>query len=284
MNRKGIWVLAAILILAAGCAPKADAPKDVAAVKAMSVTYSEAATAGDASAIVSSFYADDAVRLDCNAPIRIGKDAIRSSLQSFFDQYNHQETDVAEEVHVIGDLAFARGTFSTKDSPKVPGGAVIEDKGKWVTVYRRQPGGAWKGIVDIWNSDQPVAQVLMPASADEYALLQLERDWTAAWLKQDPAALDGVLADEFVENYQGQTTTKKQMIANMKAGVNKIESSDVMDMRAVVFGDDGVVNGVSTVKGTERGKAVDRKMRWTDVYEKRDGRWRAVVSYIFEIK
>jgi hypothetical protein len=93
-------------------------------------------------------------------------------------------------------------------------------------------------IVDLWNSDLPVAQVLAPASADEQALLQLERDWA------------------------------------------KVEFSEVSDMRAVVFGDHAVVNGISSVNGLERGKDTREKLRWTDIYEKRDGRWRAVSSYM----
>ena len=46
MNRKGIWVLAVIMMVAAGCAPKADNPKDVAAIKEMSTAWGQAATKG----------------------------------------------------------------------------------------------------------------------------------------------------------------------------------------------------------------------------------------------
>jgi len=283
MNRKGILVLVVIVALVAGCAPKADAPKDVAAIKAMVAAYGQAASAGDVTA-VSDQYTDDSVRLEPNAPMLVGKEAIRSGWQKWLDQYRHEEVDVAEDVRVVGDLAFARGTYTAKATPKVPGGAVNDDKGKWVSIYRRQSGGSWKIAVDIWNSDLPVAQTLSPGSVDEQMLLQIERDWTAAWLKQDPAALDIILGEGFVENYQGKTTTKKQMIADMKAGVTKIESTNVSDMRAVVFGDQAVVNGISASKGTERGKAINRKMRWTDVYEKRDGQWRARASYIADIE
>jgi hypothetical protein len=139
-------------------------------------------------------------------------------------------------------------------------------------------------IVDIWNSDMPPVQVLVPASADEQALLQLERDWMAAWLKQDSVAIEAILADGFVENANGQATMKKQYVADWKAGIYKVEFSEVSDMRAVVFGDQAVVNGISTSKYTMRGKDASGKSRWTDVFEKRDGRWRAVVSYIFKIE
>lgn len=283
MDRKGIWVLAAILTLVAGCAPKADAPEDVAAIKGMAIAWGQAETAGDAAAL-SDQYADDAVQLPPNGPIRVGKEAIHSALRTDFDQYIHEAADVAEDVRVAGDLAFARGTYTTKMTPKVPGAAVIDDKGKWLTAYRRQSDGSWKIVVDIWNSDLPVAQVLSPASADEQALLQIERDWEAAWLNMDATAMDGILADGFVENNQGQSTMKKQYLADMKAGIYKVESAEVSDMRVVVFGDRAVVNGISTSKYTLRGKDAGGKTRWTDVFEKRDGRWRAVVSYLAKME
>jgi len=283
MNRKGIWILAVILMVAAGCAPKADNPKDVAAIKEMSTAWGQAATKGDVTALAGQF-ADDAVRLFPNAPMIAGKEAIAKTIQATIDRYRQEETDVAEDVHVVGDLGYAVGTYVYRATAKVPGEALIEDKGKYVDIYRRQSDGSWKIIVDIPNSDLPAVQTLMPSTPDELALLQLERDWMATWQKQDPVTLDGILADGFVENYQGQTTTKKQMIADMKAGIRKVESAEVSDMRAVVFGDQAIVNGISTAKGTERGKIVDSRMRYTDVFEKRDGRWRARCSYIADIK
>ena len=283
MDRKSIWVLAGILIVAAGCAPKADAPKDVAAIKALAVAWGPAITAGNAAALTEQF-ADGAIRLPPNGPIQVGKEAILSSLRAFLDLYSVEEVDVAEDVRVVGDLAFARGTGASKSTPKLPGAAIIDDKGKWVSVYRRQSDGSWKIVIDIWNSDLPAIQTLSPGSADEQALLQLEQDWTAAWLKQDAAAIDAILAEGYVENANGQTTPKKQYVADMKAGIYKVESSEASDMRAVVFGDQAVVNGISMTKGTKRGKDDSGKRRWTDVYEKRDGRWRAVVSYIVNIE
>jgi len=283
MKRWSIGVLGTILIVAAGCAPKADAPEDVAAIKAMSTAWGQAQTAGDAAALADQ-YAENAVRLDPNAPMKIGKETIHSALRAYFDQYRDEAVDVAEDVRVVGDLAFARGTYVAKATPKIPGAAVIDDKGKWVDVYQRQPDGSWKMIVDIWNSDLPAVQTLAPASADEEALLQIERDWMAAWLKQDSVAMEAILADGFVENYRGKITMKKQYIADMKAGIYKLESTEASDMRAVVFGDQAVVNGVSVIKGTMRGKDDSGKSRWTDVFEKRDGRWRAVLSYAFKIE
>jgi len=283
MSRKGIWILAAILIVAAGCAPKADNPKDVAAIKAMSTAWGTAQTAGDVAALTDQ-YADDAVRLGPNAPMEVGKAAIHASLQTYFDKYKDEAVNSAEDVRVIGDLAISRGIWKSRSTPKLPGAAIIDDTGKWVSIYRRQPDGSWKIIIDTFSSDLPVVQVQMPGSADELALLQLERDWSAAWLNQDAGVLDGILADSYLENLQGKITTKSQLLSEIKAGIYKVESLEAGDMRVVVFGDHAVVNGLTVSKGMVRGQEISEKRRWTDIYEKQDGRWRAVFTHYINIE
>jgi ketosteroid isomerase-like protein len=36
-----------------------------------------------------------------------------------------------------------------------PEGNRVTSQEKWVAVYKKQPDGTWKCVVDIWNSDQP---------------------------------------------------------------------------------------------------------------------------------
>jgi len=283
MHKKGICVLAAILIVAGACAPKANAPEDVAAIKAMATAWGQAQTAGDAAAL-SGQYADDAVRLDPNAPMTTGKEAILSALRAYFDRYSDEAVDNAEDVRVVGDLAISRGTYKGRATPKVPGAAVIDDKGKWLSIYQRQSDGSWKMIMDTWNSDLPPVQVLMPGSADELALLQIERDWATAWLNQDAKALDAILADDFIENYDGAISTKAQVLANIKARIYKVEACENSDMRAVVFGDHAVVNGLGASKQTLRGKDAGGKTRWMDTFIKREGRWQAIFTNVISIE
>lgn len=278
MSRKGIWLLAAILVAAAGCAPKANAPEDVAAVKAQMAAYGPASSSGDPAA-VAELYADGAVRLSANTPMVTGKEAIRAQWQASYDNTIHKETDIAEDVQIVGDLAVARGIWQATDTPKLPGAAVIQSKGKQIFVYRRQPDGAWKIIADIWNSDLPAVQTLAPETPDEFALLQIERDWAAAWLAQDAAALDAILAEGFMESELGQISTKAQILANIRAGIYKVEACENSDMRVVGFGDHAVVNGLNTAKQTLRGKDISGVNRWTDTFVKQDGRWRAVFTH-----
>jgi uncharacterized protein (TIGR02246 family) len=280
MTMKRTVLLVAVLALVGACAPKADNPADVQAIKDMVTGFGKAMSAGDAAGVVTPFYADDAVSLWPNNQMIRGKDAILAGEKSFLDQYKTDEQDTAEDVRVVGDLAVVRGTFVAKSTPKTPGGADIDDQGKFICLLRRQADGTWRCFADIFNTDRPVAQVLTPSSADEQALLQIERDWTAAWAKTDAAALDRILAPAFVENFDGQITPKAKMIAEVKGGVYKVESSEASDMRVLVFGERAVVNGTTVTKQTMRGKDSSGTYHWTDIFEKRDGRWWPVATYI----
>jgi uncharacterized protein (TIGR02246 family) len=279
MNKKSMAILATILLLAAGCGPKTNDPSDIAAIKAMEESYLRAVNAGDAAA-VASLYAEDAVLLAPNTPALVGREAIQASYQSDFDLYKNEEVDVIEDVQVVGDIGFVRGTYTNKATPKVPGPAVIKDKGKWAAVSRHQPDGSWKYIFDTWNTDLPVGRVVYPGGEDEQVLLQLERDWAAALMRQDAAALDPILADAFVENRMGVLTKKKDLLAGMKPGRSKPESVEVGDMRVLVFGEFAVVNGRGVVKETLRGKEVVDKVRFVDTFQKQEGTWKAVAAFI----
>ena len=278
MSKGGILVLAVVLIAAAGCAPKANAREDVAAVKAQMAAYGPASSSGDPAA-VADLYADGAVRLSANTPMIVGKDAIRAQWQTAYDNVVHKETDIAEDVQVAGDLAVARGVWQATDTPKLPGAAIVQAKGKQIFVYRRQPDGAWKIIADIWNSDLPAVQTLSPETPDEFALLEIERDWAAAWLAQDAAALDAILADGYIDITRGQISTKAEILAEVKAGIHKVEACEISDIRVVVFGDHAAVNGLTTAVETLRGKDASGVNRWTDTFVKQDGRWRVVFTH-----
>jgi len=45
----------------------------------------------------------------------------------------------------------------TSSAPKNPK-SITTDKGKYLTVFRKQPDGSWKAVADMINSDLPLAQ------------------------------------------------------------------------------------------------------------------------------
>jgi ketosteroid isomerase-like protein len=55
-------------------------------------------------------------------------------------------------------------------------------------------------------------------------------------------------------------------------------------MKAIVFGDRAIVNGLTTEKSITAGKDTSGQYRWTDVFVKRDGRWQCVTGYASKVQ
>ena len=155
-------------LIAASCAPPAEEPEpeaeeavtteaDVEAINAVREQEIAAFTAGDIDGLLALF-TDDGVVMPPNAPVAVGKEAVRSWLQDLYEQNSVQGTYTSSEVAVVGDWAFERLAFTLTLTP-VAGGEPIQDVGKAVHIYQRQPDGSWKIAWDIWNSDNPPAEM-----------------------------------------------------------------------------------------------------------------------------
>ena len=148
----------ALLLMGVSCTQQAPADTraaDEARIKELDAQWSKAAMANDLDGTVS-YYADDAEMLAPNAPIASGKPAIRtlwSAMLSPEVSVSWQASKV--EVARSGDLAYLTGTYQV--TAKDPKSKMAPDKGKLVEVWKKQADGNWKTIVDIFNSDLPIA-------------------------------------------------------------------------------------------------------------------------------
>ena len=123
-------------------------------------------------------------------------------------------------------------------------------------------------------------QAAAQATNVEQTLLQLERDWEQANAKNDTAALERILAPEFVStDSDGRLVTRAEMFARRKSGAVKFTEFTQDDYKVHVVGDTAVVPGRSTLKGIRDGKNLSGRERWTDVFVRRNGSWQAVASH-----
>ena len=157
-------VLVAILTaggLVGGCGVGVplDESGEAAELRKLDERWSAAAAKNDLEATLS-FYADDAVVLPGNAPIAADKKAIREVWAGMLGPGTAVSWKVTKvEVAKSGELGYLYGTYDlTMKDPK--GGPPDQDKGKLVEIWRKQPDGKWKCIVDTYNSDLP-----LPAAA-----------------------------------------------------------------------------------------------------------------------
>ena len=150
-------VTIALLAFMWGCAPQA-APDtreaDERAIREIEIEWSKAIVAKDVERCMS-FYADGASEFEPGKPIDTGKDAIRKGFDAFFAIPGISSSFQTAKVVVArgGDLAYTYGTNATTMNDAK--GKPVNDKGKYVTVYAKQPDGKWKVVADIYNSDLP---------------------------------------------------------------------------------------------------------------------------------
>ena len=126
---------------------------DVEAINNVREAHIAALNDGDVDAWVAAF-TDGGVQMPPNAPANLGSESIRAWSQTFLAPFRAAFTLVVDEVRVAGDWAFERGTYTINLTPKA-GGEPMQDIGKYITIYERQPGGTWSIARDIWNSNNP---------------------------------------------------------------------------------------------------------------------------------
>jgi ketosteroid isomerase-like protein len=100
---------------------------------------------------VEAAYDDDVVVMPPNSPVFEGRGEVLSLLRRFPTMTGHRQEPV--EVIFTGDLAIVRDWFACTLS--LPGKAPFDERGKTITVWRRQAEGGWKILREIWNSDLP---------------------------------------------------------------------------------------------------------------------------------
>ena len=151
MTRTGrVALLVIALSSSALAAPNEKASGAKAEILRLDAEWAKAAEARDLERILS-YWSDDASVFPPGSPALVGKDAIRAyigqSLQmpGFRISWKTNEVTVAES----GDLAYGVGT--NRISFTGPDGKPVTVEGKAVTVWRKDPTGGWKCVVDIWN-------------------------------------------------------------------------------------------------------------------------------------
>jgi ketosteroid isomerase-like protein len=112
------------------------------------------------------------------------------------------------------------------------------------------------------------------APSDQKQLEDLEQHWLDTSLNQDRAGLDAILMDDFEDvSWQGELRGKTEIMAIATAAPVK-SAQTLSDLKVRVHGDMGVVTGVNTTEAADKSFTV--KVRFTDVFVKDKGQWRAL--------
>ena len=116
------------------------------------------------------------------------------------------------------------------------------------------------------------------ADSAEEAVTAAEHQWLKSQQTNNVELLAPLLADKVVETTdEGKVRAGKEaVLAAAKAGT--WSSVEYTDLRVTVFGHTAIATGTFTGKGTNAGKPVDVRERFTDTWVMTDGKWLCVAT------
>ena len=113
----------------------------------------------------------------------------------------------------------------------------------------------------------------------ERTIADLERAWVRAALANDAAAVDRIIADDWIGiAYNGQRMTKAEVLEAMRSGSASTTRIDLGEVGVRVYETAAIVNVTSTETSTWEGKDTSGRYVLVDVYVNRSGHWQVVSS------
>jgi ketosteroid isomerase-like protein len=130
----------------------------------------------------------------------------------------------------------------------------------------------------VWSLDFAVAQNERNPAASK--VLALEKKWNDAYKQSDIAAMNSLLADDFIITVEdGSTFSKPGYIAHNGGSAIHVTISEMSDLQVRMHGNTAVVTGAYHEKGTEKGKPYEYRDRFTDVWMNLNGKWQVIASH-----
>lgn len=118
-----------------------------------------------------------------------------------------------------------------------------------------------------------------PALSDQQILIQIERDWDAAFLHNDVAFIARVLADDAIITYpDGSRGDKAKELAYAAEFNQQVESSTLDEFTVKINANTAVVWFTRRLAGPSKGQRLELTYRYIDVFVWREDRWQCIAS------
>jgi ketosteroid isomerase-like protein len=116
----------------------------------------------------------------------------------------------------------------------------------------------------------------------EQAIKALENRYAEAVRRQDVAALEELLAEDFMAtSSRAEMRDRAAEVADVKGSPDFVlEAFDLDDMKVRSYGDAAVATGRSILKVKYRGQSNTSEFRFTRVYVRRNGKWQVVAQQL----
>jgi ketosteroid isomerase-like protein len=142
--------------------------------------------------------------------------------------------------------------------------------------FLEKRNGSWQVVSNAGNPLGDGAQVAY-----------LEHEWNDAEVNGDSEWFERNYTSDLtsIAGRTGKMTGKAEEIADMKTSKDKMTSAELSELDTRTAGDAIVATGINRVRGTDGdGKAFDRRIAFTDVWVKRDGRWQIMATQGTDMK
>jgi uncharacterized protein (TIGR02246 family) len=152
LGRISLLAVLTAALIAAACAQTANVEQERNALMATDKEWS--GTTKDPEKFIS-YFAPDATAYGPGMPKASGSSAIQAMTKEMFATpgFTLQWTAQRAEVAASGDIGYTVGNYEMKMNNAA--GNPMTEKGKYVTVWKKQSDGKWKATEDIFNSDEP---------------------------------------------------------------------------------------------------------------------------------
>ena len=111
-------------------------------------------------------------------------------------------------------------------------------------------------------------------------IIALENKWNAAYQRGDIAAMESLLAADFIITIEdGSTLSKSGYIAHNGDSTVHIEVTEMSEVSVRMHGNTAVVTGAYHEKGLSKGKPYEFRDRFTDVWMNLNGKWQVIASH-----
>lgn len=159
MRFRNCILFSALALSAWGCpgqppeAPQTDPAEVRRAIEHMNEQFAQAFNGKDFAA-VAGFYTEDAILMPPNAEMAQGREAIQKALQTQIGPMENVNLSLSTlEVEVVENTAYEAGVYQlTLTLPE--GQGQVDDRGKYVVIWKQRPDGNWALHWDIWNSSR----------------------------------------------------------------------------------------------------------------------------------
>lgn len=147
-------VLAAVTVAGCSAQRKVDLSAEKEAIRRTDAAWLAASAAHDLDRVLP-FWADDGTILPPGTPAVVGKEAIRKYVSGAFATPGFSITWKTDKIEVSqsGDLAYSTGI--DRITLNTPDGKSLTQENRGVAVWKKQPDGSWKCVLDVMSPSAP---------------------------------------------------------------------------------------------------------------------------------